>query len=94
MLKLKQIFCKSVICLYDKYREDFYFVDRFHGSELHGGRRAAYCQANTNFFDESDCLKADDFRNEGKFLLTGGIENALPLRADIPGITEEALFII
>jgi hypothetical protein len=46
-------------------REDFYFVDRFHGSALHGDRCSA---AHTNFADESACLTADDIRNEGKFL--------------------------
>jgi hypothetical protein len=47
-----------------KYREDFYFVDWFHGSALHGDRSAACCEAHTNFPDESACLTADNVRNE------------------------------
>jgi hypothetical protein len=50
------------------YREDFYYVDRFHGSALHGGRCTACCKAQTNFADESACLTADNVQNEGKFL--------------------------
>jgi hypothetical protein len=46
------------------YREDFYFVDRFHGSALHGDRCTAGCEAHTNFRDESGCLTADNVRNE------------------------------
>jgi hypothetical protein len=40
------------------YREDFYFVCRFHGSVLHGDRCTAGCEAHMNFADESACLKA------------------------------------
>jgi hypothetical protein len=50
------------------YRENFYFVDRFHGSALHNDRCIAGCEAHTNFSDESVCLAADNVRNEGKFL--------------------------
>jgi hypothetical protein len=50
------------------YREDFYFVDPFHGRALNGDRCAACCDAHTNFADESACLTADDVRNECKFL--------------------------
>jgi hypothetical protein len=46
------------------YREDFYFVDRFHGSALHSDRCAAGCEAHMNFADESACLTADNVRNE------------------------------
>jgi hypothetical protein len=43
------------------YREDFYFVDRFHGSMLHGDRGAACCEAHTTFADESACPQVDYF---------------------------------
>jgi hypothetical protein len=46
------------------YRKDFYFVYRFHGSALHGGRCAVCYEAHTNFADESVCLTADNVRNE------------------------------
>jgi hypothetical protein len=46
------------------YREDFYFVDRFHGSALHGDRGAASREEHTNFADESACLTTDNVRNE------------------------------
>jgi hypothetical protein len=46
------------------YREDFYFVDRFHGSAHHGDRCTAGCEAHTNFADESACLLADNVRND------------------------------
>jgi hypothetical protein len=45
------------------YREDVYFVDRFHGDWC-----SADCEAHTNFADESACMTADNFQNEGKFL--------------------------
>jgi hypothetical protein len=45
-------------------REDFYFVDQFHGSALHGDRCTAGCEVHTNFADESGCLMADNVRNE------------------------------
>jgi hypothetical protein len=44
--------------------EDFYFVDLFHGSALHGDRLTAGCEAHTNFADESICLLADNVHNE------------------------------
>jgi hypothetical protein len=47
-----------------KYREDFYFVDRFYGSALHGDRCTAGCEAHTNFADESICLLVGNVRNE------------------------------
>jgi hypothetical protein len=47
-----------------KYREDFYFVDRFHGSALHGDRGAACREAPMNFADESARMMADNVRNE------------------------------
>jgi hypothetical protein len=46
------------------YREDFYFVDRFHGSALHGNQCTASCEAHTNFADESACLMASNFQKE------------------------------
>jgi hypothetical protein len=49
------------------YREDFYFVDRFDGSALHGGRCTAGCDALMNSSEESACLTADNVRNEEKF---------------------------
>jgi hypothetical protein len=67
--------------------EDFFFVDRFHGSALHNCPCATFCQAQKNFAYESACLTADNFRNEGKLLLssqiTGGLENAVTLHTDI-----------
>jgi hypothetical protein len=50
--------------LTDKYREEFYSVDRFHGSGLHGDRCAACCDAHMNFANKSACLTADNVRNE------------------------------
>jgi hypothetical protein len=50
------------------HREDFYFVNPFHGCALHGDQCAAYCDAHTNFAYESACLTGDDVRNEWKFL--------------------------
>jgi hypothetical protein len=48
------------------YREDFYFIDRFHGSAFHGDRCTARCEARTNFAEESMrvCLLADNVRNK------------------------------
>jgi hypothetical protein len=43
-------------------KEDFYFVDRLHGSALHGDRCTAGCEAHTTFADESICLLADNNR--------------------------------
>jgi hypothetical protein len=39
------------------YRNDFYFVDRFHGSKLRDWRE------HTHFVDRSSCLTADNVRN-------------------------------
>jgi hypothetical protein len=50
------------------YREDFYFVDWFHSSAHHGDRCTTGCEAHMDFADEAACLKADNIRNEGKFL--------------------------
>jgi hypothetical protein len=58
ILELKHV-CLSVL-----YREDFYFVDRFHGSALHGDGGAACQEAHTNFADESACLTTDNVRND------------------------------
>jgi hypothetical protein len=38
---------------FGKYREDFYFVDQFHGSALHDGECTACCKAHMEFADES-----------------------------------------
>jgi hypothetical protein len=58
----------SGITCYDvkeqQYRQDFYFVDRFHGSEIHSDRCTATCEAHTNCPDESARLRADNVRNE------------------------------
>lgn len=50
------------------YREDSYFVDRFHGFALHGDRCTTGYVARTNFAYESACLMADNVQNEEKFL--------------------------
>jgi hypothetical protein len=42
------------------YRENFYFVDRFHISALHSDRGAACCKVHTNFADASVCLTASN----------------------------------
>jgi hypothetical protein len=47
-----------------KYKKDFYSVDRFHGSALHGDLYTAGCEVRKNFTDESVCLTADKVRNE------------------------------
>jgi hypothetical protein len=47
-----------------KYKEDFYFVDRFHGSVLHSDWCTAGFEMHTNFVDESACLMANNVRNE------------------------------
>jgi hypothetical protein len=61
--------------------EDFYFVDRLHGSALHGYRCTAGCETHTNFADESASLTADNVRNEvvNNSQITGGVENAVSL---------------
>jgi hypothetical protein len=41
------------------YREDFYFVDRFHGSALHGERGATCREAHMKFAYGSACLMAE-----------------------------------
>jgi hypothetical protein len=45
-------------------REDFYFVDRFHGSALHDDWSIADCEAYTNLADESICLAGNYVRKE------------------------------
>jgi hypothetical protein len=47
-----------------KYRKDFYFVDWFHGSALHGNRGAACREAHTDLANESGCLTVDNVWNE------------------------------
>jgi hypothetical protein len=46
------------------YREDFYFVDRFHGSALHGNQDATCCESHANFVDELAWLTHDNAQNE------------------------------
>jgi hypothetical protein len=46
------------------YIEDFYFVDWFHGSALHGDWCIAVCEVHTNFANESACLTANNVWNE------------------------------
>jgi hypothetical protein len=46
------------------YRENFYFVDQFHSSALHGDRCTTSCKAQTNFASESACLMANNGQNE------------------------------
>jgi hypothetical protein len=43
--------------------EDFYFADRFHGSELHSNLCTAGCEAHANFSVESACLAGDNVQN-------------------------------
>jgi hypothetical protein len=38
------------------YKEDFYFVDHFHGCALQREQDAACCEVHTTFADESACL--------------------------------------
>jgi hypothetical protein len=47
------------------YREDFYFVDYFSSSALHGDRRAAGCESHTNSANQSACLVANNIWIEG-----------------------------
>jgi hypothetical protein len=52
-------------------------VDRVHGSALHSGRCTACREAQTNFYNESACLTADNILNEvDNTQITGGVENA------------------
>jgi hypothetical protein len=79
-------FLQSAFRIYT-YRKDFYFVDWFHGSALHGGRCVACCEAHMNFSNESACLMADNVQNEGRSYFCSqiiGVENAVPLQVDIP----------
>jgi hypothetical protein len=46
------------------YREEFYFVDQFHGSVLHGDQSTASCEAYTDFAYVSTCLMADNIEDE------------------------------
>jgi hypothetical protein len=46
-----------------KYREDFCFVDWFHGSVLHGAQCVIDCKAHMNV-DKSACPMADNVLNE------------------------------
>jgi hypothetical protein len=53
-IQIKRNTLENVIFIY--YREDFYFVDRFHGSALHGDRCIADCEEHTSFVDQSPSL--------------------------------------
>jgi hypothetical protein len=46
------------------YWEDFYFVERFNDSVLHGDQGAACSEVHTTFADESACLTTDNVWNE------------------------------
>jgi hypothetical protein len=61
------------------YIEDVYFVDRPHGSAIHGSRCTAGCEAHTYFADESACLTADDVRNEAVTIHRTQVLKMLPL---------------
>jgi hypothetical protein len=50
-----------------KYREDFYFVEQFHGSALHSDPGPACCKVHTNCADESAYLMANKIQNELQF---------------------------
>jgi hypothetical protein len=65
--------------------EDFYFIDRFNGSALHGNRCTAGCEAHTNFTNESACLTADNILQKSIYnsQTTGYVENAVPLEVHI-----------
>jgi hypothetical protein len=62
------------------YRENFYFVDWFHGCALHSDRSTAGCETHKNFANESICLLADNVQNKVVTIhrSQGGIENAVP----------------
>jgi hypothetical protein len=63
------------------HREDFYFVDRFHGD-----RGAACPEVHTNFAEKSACLTAHNVRNGVRSYnsqITGGVANAAPLHIDV-----------
>jgi hypothetical protein len=46
------------------YKEDFYFVDLFHGSAHYGDQCIARCEVHTNFTNESAFLTASNIQNE------------------------------
>jgi hypothetical protein len=57
--------------------EDFYFVDRLHGSALQGDRCTTGCEAHGNFVDDSACLTAVNMLGEEyklKKLRTGALK--------------------
>jgi hypothetical protein len=60
--KIQTVFKTGVS--YGLYREDFYFVDQFHGSVLHGNQCTTGCEAHMSFADESACLVGDNIQNE------------------------------
>jgi hypothetical protein len=66
------------------YREDFYFVDRFHGYALHSDQYTAGREAHTDFADESVHLTTNNIWNEivNNSQITGGAENAVLLDVD------------
>jgi hypothetical protein len=70
------------------YMESFYIVDRFHRSELHGGRCVAFCKANTRILLMNlHAWKPITFGVKGSSYfcsqITGSVENSVPLYIDI-----------
>jgi hypothetical protein len=47
-----------------RYKEDYYFVDWFHSSPLHNDQDPASNKAYMNFVNKSECVTADNVRNE------------------------------
>jgi hypothetical protein len=74
ILRSASLYMLSLSNMHTLHREDVYSVDRFHGSALYGDRCTAGCELHMNFADESACLNSQ---------ITGGVEDAVPLRVDI-----------
>jgi hypothetical protein len=72
--------------IYVLYREDFYFVDWFHFSLLHGNCYATGCKVHMNLTDESACLISDNISNKVNTIHRSQevYYNAVPLYEDIP----------
>jgi hypothetical protein len=49
---------------YPLHREDFYFVDWFHGSACYTVTGVLLAEGHTNFADESACLIVDNIQNK------------------------------
>jgi hypothetical protein len=65
------------------YQEDFYFVDQFHSSVLHGNRCTTGCKAYMNFANESACLTSDNVRNVVVTVQRTQVLKMLPLHMQI-----------